>query len=75
MTAMFLTDRTRRIIIGRCIQKSQGWKFQPHTDVHSPSRKHWPSANDCIPRWAHKVGGDHAELLTLEEVKAAGLWK
>ena len=53
------------ILIGRCIgDDDQGWRFLPNTTSHKPSRKAWPSAVACIPRWAFDLSND---LLTAEE--------
>ena len=62
--AMFLVTR-EGILIGRCIGNDhKGWRFLPNTPSHKRSRKAWPSAVQCIPKWAFDLSDD---LLTAEE--------
>jgi hypothetical protein len=41
-------------IVGRVVEKIDGWQFLPNTSTHKPSRKAWPTAQAAIPAWARK---------------------
>ena len=62
---MYLVTKTG-LLLGVCVQERGGWRFRPQTSAHKNSRKSWPSATACIPRWAFDASHD---LLTLEEWK------
>lgn len=53
-------------VVGRIIENPCGYRFLPQTSAHKASRKHWPSANACIPAWTERCGFlqlfDKAEL-------------
>lgn len=54
--------------IGNCSYTSaRGWRFLSAVSAHGNSRKFWPSAYACIPRWAHQYGGT---LMTATEWRA-----
>lgn len=60
---MYLVTKTGALL-GLCVQERDGWRFRPQTSAHKGSRKGWPSAAACVPRWAFKASDD---LLTREE--------
>ena len=64
MSVMYLVTK-HDILIGRCVGGNvTGWRFLPNTTSHKPSRKAWPRAVQCIPKWAFDLSDD---LLTSEE--------
>ena len=46
-----LTDRG---IVGTVYGNSRGFRFLPWTQ-QGPSRKHWDTPYDCLPRWCRNV--------------------
>lgn len=42
---------TQKGILGAFHESPQGWRFVPWCQ-HQPSRKHWPTAEAALPRWA-----------------------
>ena len=34
-----------------CLREGQGWWFNPRVSGHRPSRRHWPTWEECLPRW------------------------
>ena len=63
---MYLVTK-EKALIGVCVERTDGWWFQPNTASRRPSRKPRKSAADCIPLWAFDMSDD---LLTLAEWKA-----
>jgi hypothetical protein len=45
-----------RIIRCRITHDTEGYRFIPNTSSHRASRKTWPTANSCIPKWTEKFG-------------------
>jgi hypothetical protein len=43
--------------LGVINESPAGYRFLPRVFGHTSSRKHWPTAAACIPRWAKKQGG------------------
>lgn len=51
-------------VIGRIVETSavgattriDGYRFLPNCTTHKASRKIWPSANACIPKWTERCG-------------------
>jgi hypothetical protein len=66
--SFLLVDRDRRLVLGTCVQKLQGWKFQPSSSTAPESRHYFPTARACLPAWAK------GELMTITEAVAAGIW-
>lgn len=62
---MVIVD-ANKALIGTCVHYplQNGWKFIPATTSRQPSRKFWPSATACIPRWAFDLS---EEMLTSYE--------
>ncbi len=53
-------------VIGTCRQSSDGWRFMPMISGRKVSKRDWPSASACIPRWARLRMGT---LVTHDEFK------
>lgn len=65
-TMILVTPKGLRI--GNCSYTSdRGWRFLSAVSTHGNSRKFWPSAEACIPRWARQYGGT---LMTATEWRA-----
>lgn len=62
-SAMYLLTKGGEVI-GRSVETPKGWRFLPNTSAHQPSRRYWPSAVACIPKWAFEMGD---ELISAEE--------
>lgn len=43
-------------VVGRIVQQGDGYRFLSNMSAHGNSRKAWPSANACIPKWTDKYG-------------------
>lgn len=67
--SFLLVDRDRRLVLGTCIEKRQGWKFQSSSSTIPESRNYFPTARACLPTWAAK-----GELMTITEAVTAGIW-
>lgn len=62
-TMMLLTLKGLRV--GNCVHTpNRGWRFLSGVSAHGNSRKFWPTAEACIPRWARQYGG---QLITATE--------
>ena len=40
------------LLVGCCSHGRDGWRFIPHVSGRKTSRRAWPTAGACIPRWA-----------------------
>ena len=40
------------VLVGCCSHGRQGWRFIPRVSGRKTSRRAWPTAETCIPRWA-----------------------
>lgn len=56
-------------VVGRIVEYDGGYRFLSNVSGHKSSRKVWPSANSCIPRWTEKLG--FLTLLDKEDFDAA----
>lgn len=65
-STMILVTKTG-ILVGTCVEHPKGWRFLPNCSTHQPSRKYWPTANACIPKWAFDLSD---EMLTAAEWEA-----
>ena len=65
MNPMYVIDKFG-MLVGTCTHSIAGWRFLPNVYSRKASRKAWPSATACIPKWAFDLSDD---LLTLEEWK------
>lgn len=63
---MYLVNKSG-LLLGVCVEGRDGWRFRPQTSARKGSRKGWPSATKCIPRWAFDASHD---LLTKPEYDA-----
>lgn len=56
-------------MVGSCVHypHKDGWQFIPAVTSRKTSRRYWPTANKCIPRWAFDLSD---EMLTSDEFKA-----
>lgn len=51
--------------LGSCVHTPDlGWRFLSGVSAHKNSRKYWPTAEACIPRWARR---DDGALITAAE--------
>jgi hypothetical protein len=62
------------LVVGRIVEvrtpaRGAGYRFIPHTAGRKTSRKIWPSANACIPKWTDKLG--FLQLLDAMELEVA----
>ncbi len=65
-TMILVTPKGLRV--GNCVHTPNlGWRFLSGVSAHGNSRKFWPTAEACIPRWAHQYGGT---LITASEWRA-----
>lgn len=53
-TMILVTEKNLKI--GACVESHDGWRFIPAVTGRKGSRKSWPTAEECIPRWANKMG-------------------
>ena len=61
------------LLIGRCVgDDEKGWRFLPQTTSHKPSRRAWPTANECIPGWAFTMADDFLTAKEWEDRKSSG---
>lgn len=60
---MYLVDGNNSLL-GVCRPSEFGWAFLPKVFGRCPSRRHYVTVNECIPRWAFKKSNN---LLTAEE--------
>ena len=43
-------------VLGRIVEVPGGYRFLSNVSAHQSSRKVWPTANSCIPKWTEKCG-------------------
>lgn len=57
-------------LLGRCVTRTdvEAWRFLPNVAGRQPSRRTWPTAEACIPRWAR---AGFTRLLDRDEFNAA----
>lgn len=55
--------------LGACVwnQRENGWRFIPAVTSRRASRRAWPSATECLPKWAFDLS---EEMLTSSEYEA-----
>jgi hypothetical protein len=55
--------------LGACVwhQREDGWRFIPAVTSRKASRRVWPSATECLPKWAFDLS---EEMLTSSEYQA-----
>ena len=65
---MIILDKLGRKL-GACVHypMHNGWQFIPATTSRKSSRKFWPTATTCIPKWAFDLSD---EMLTSSEFSA-----
>lgn len=56
-------------ILGRVVESQGGYRFLSNVSNHKDSRKVWPSATACIPRWTNGCG--FTRLLDKQELERA----
>lgn len=56
-------------VIGRCVHHpfEDGWRFLSGSSAHGNSRKAWPTAEECIPKWARDLNKPAEAALDLLE--------
>lgn len=54
-------------VLGRVIQRPEGWRFIPNTCAHGPSRKPHPTFDACIPRWTGHPDRTRSVLVTKKD--------
>lgn len=76
ITNFVVVSPSKKTILGWATQKPQGWKFLPFSTARTISRKHWPSAEACLPpyvkRWMQKA--DYV-MVPRDEAVALGILK
>lgn len=46
------------VILGRCVYgPCDGWRFIPNVFGRKPSKKYWPTWEECLPRWTGGLDG------------------
>lgn len=68
--SLVMANPERRLALGWAAKSRLGWRFLPFSTARKPSRKHWNTAEECVPRWAKQDG---FRLMTKEEANQHGL--
>jgi hypothetical protein len=53
----------RVAIIGHCRRYADGWRFYPNVASHRPSRRYWPTWEECLPRWTGGLDSTSSEIV------------
>ena len=67
MVKLYELKHPNGYVLGIAYRNAHGWRFIPRVCGRSPSRKHYETADECLPRWAKKLLNSGCSFLSPEE--------